>query len=69
MTVYIRQLLYRAKGGADMETNAKLKTVILQARGAGVPSDIIDRNLKKAADKSAVWAWGLWLYYGLLDRQ
>jgi hypothetical protein len=46
-------VLCRAKGGIDLAANARLKTVILQARGLGVPSDIIDRNLKKATDNSA----------------
>lgn len=44
----------RAKAGGDNpDTNAKLKSVMTRARSAGVPNDIIDRNLKRAGDKSA----------------
>eukprot|EP00889_Picochlorum_renovo_P003460 jgi/Picre1/30490/NNA_005854.t1 len=39
-------------GGADPSSNGKLKDVLAQAKSAQVPADIIERNLKKAEDKS-----------------
>ena len=43
----------RAKAGGDNpDTNLTLKSVISRAHGAGVPNDIINRNLKRAGDKS-----------------
>lgn len=40
-------------GGADPIANAKLREVLLQAKAAQLPTDIIDRNLKKAVDKNS----------------
>jgi hypothetical protein len=40
-------------GGADPIANARLRDVLAQAKLAQLPADIIDRNLKKAADKNA----------------
>ena len=40
-------------GGADPMANARLREYLQQAKVAQVPVDIIDRNLKKAADKNA----------------
>lgn len=39
-------------GGADAAANQRLAEVLKQAKQAEVPRDIIDRNLKKATDKS-----------------
>ena len=39
-------------GGADPVTNSKLHDLIKQAKEAGVPKDIVERNLKSAADKN-----------------
>ncbi|GAX77862.1 hypothetical protein CEUSTIGMA_g5304.t1 [Chlamydomonas eustigma] len=41
---------YVKSGGADPVTNAKLDTLIKQAKDLGVPRDIIDRNIKRASD-------------------
>lgn len=35
-------------------TNAKLSDLLKQAKDLGVPKDLIDRNIKRAADKSQV---------------
>lgn len=42
------------QGGADTKSNSKLRLVIQKAKAANVPSDNIDRNIKKAlsADQS-----------------
>jgi transcriptional/translational regulatory protein YebC/TACO1 len=45
-------------GGADPVTNAKLDTLIKQAKDLGVPRDIIDRNIKRASDTKQVRFWG-----------
>lgn len=50
----IGKLLVQAvkAGGADAVANARLKDVLKQAQQASVPKDIIDRNIKRASDKS-----------------
>lgn len=35
-------------GGSDPKTNSRLRLVLLKARAANLPNDIIDRNIKKA---------------------
>lgn len=40
-------------GGADPIANSRLRDVLQQAKLAQVPTDIIDRNLKKASEKDA----------------
>lgn len=40
-------------GGADAVANARLREVLAQAKLAQLPSDIIDRNIKKASEKNA----------------
>ena len=40
-------------GGADVLANARLRDVLQQAKLANVPNDIIERNMKKASDKSS----------------
>ena len=39
-------------GGADAAANQRLAEVLKQAKQAEVPRDIVERNLKKATDKS-----------------
>lgn len=39
-------------GGADPIANSKLGNLLKEAKDLGIPRDIIERNLKKAADKS-----------------
>jgi hypothetical protein len=39
-------------GGVDANANHKLAEVLRVAKAAEVPKDIIERNLKKASDKS-----------------
>jgi len=36
------------QGGPDPKTNTKLRLALQKAKGANVPSDVIDRNIKKA---------------------
>lgn len=38
------------QGGADPKANTKLRLALQKAKGANVPSDVIDRNIKKAAN-------------------
>lgn len=37
------------QGGADPKSNTKLRLALQKAKAANVPSDVIDRNIKKAA--------------------
>lgn len=37
------------QGGPDPKSNTKLRLALQKAKGANVPSDVIDRNIKKAA--------------------
>ena len=39
-------------GGTDVVGNPRLKEVLKQAQQASIPKDIIDRNIKRASDKS-----------------
>lgn len=41
------------QGGADQESNAKLRDVILKAKAANMPNDTIFRNIKKAAGEAS----------------
>ena len=51
---YGKLLLQAAKtGGTDPASNRQLSVLLDQARRAGVPRDIIERNMKRSEDKSA----------------
>ena len=39
-------------GGPNQETNPLLKEALRQAHQAQLPKDVVDRNMKKASDKS-----------------
>ena len=39
-------------GGLNQETNPPLKEALRQAHQAQLPKDVVDRNMKKASDKS-----------------
>jgi len=39
-------------GGTDVVGNPRLKEVLKQAQQASIPKDIIERNIKRASDKS-----------------
>ena len=44
----IRQIEVAAReGGSDIDGNATLRTMVLKARGASVPTDTIDRAIKR----------------------
>ncbi|CAG9463581.1 unnamed protein product [Pedinophyceae sp. YPF-701] len=45
-------IIQAAKENPDPESNAALRDVIAQAKSAGCPKDIIDRNLSRSKDKS-----------------
>lgn len=40
------------QGGNDPVTNVKLAEIIRQAKEAGVPKDVVERNIKNASDKN-----------------
>jgi YebC/PmpR family DNA-binding regulatory protein len=47
-TKVIKEISIAAKlGGGDPDTNARLRTAVLKARGANMPKDNIDRAIKK----------------------
>jgi YebC/PmpR family DNA-binding regulatory protein len=55
------------QGGADPKANSRLRLVLQKARSANMPTDIIDRNIKKAssADQSDYFSLTYELYgYG-----
>ena len=39
-------------GGADPVANGKLGDLLRQCKELGVPKDLVERNLKRASDKS-----------------
>ena len=41
------------EGGPDQETNAKLRTAILNAKAQNMPKDNIDKAIKRASGKDA----------------
>lgn len=60
-----RELAMAAKsGGADPNTNSKLKDAIARAKAANVPNDNIDRIIKKAAGEQGGSVWEEIVYEG-----
>ncbi|NIZ40797.1 YebC/PmpR family DNA-binding transcriptional regulator [Entomospira entomophila] len=51
-TKLIKEIVIAAKGGADIENNAKLRTAVLKARAANMPKDNIDKAIKKGAGET-----------------
>jgi YebC/PmpR family DNA-binding regulatory protein len=53
-TKIIKEIIIAAKeGGGDPETNARLRLAILNAKGANMPKDNIERAIKKAVGSDA----------------
>ncbi|MBR1938794.1 MAG: YebC/PmpR family DNA-binding transcriptional regulator [Spirochaetales bacterium] len=53
-TKLIKEITVAAKmGGADPESNARLRTAVLKARAENMPKDNIERAIKKAAGEDA----------------
>jgi YebC/PmpR family DNA-binding regulatory protein len=53
-TKIIKEIIIAAKeGGGDPETNARLRLAILNAKGANMPKDNIERAIKKAVGSEA----------------
>ncbi len=53
-TKLIKEITVAAKmGGADPESNARLRTAVLKARAENMPKDNIDRAIKKATGEDA----------------
>ena len=49
-TKIIRELTVAAKeGGSDIESNARLRSAVIAARGANMPKDTMERAIKRAA--------------------
>lgn len=44
------------QGGPDALANAKLREALAAAKSAQVPTDIIDRNIKRASESKADYA-------------
>jgi YebC/PmpR family DNA-binding regulatory protein len=54
-TKIIKEIIIAAKeGGGDPDTNARLRLAILNAKGANMPKDNIERAIKKAVGADAV---------------
>ncbi len=53
-TKIIKEIIIAAKeGGADIETNARLRLAVQNAKGANMPKDNIERAIKKASGAEA----------------
>ncbi len=52
------------EGGADPNTNSKLKDVIAKAKANNMPNDTIDRSIKKAAGDASACNYELVTYEG-----
>ena len=48
-TKIIRELTVAARGGADPDSNPRLRTAIAAARGANMPKDTMERAIKRGA--------------------
>lgn len=48
-TKIAREIIVAAKGGPDTNFNAKLRTVVIKARQAGMPKDRIDASIAKGS--------------------
>lgn len=48
-TRLVREITVAARGGADPETNAKLRMAVEQAKKASMPKDTLERAIKKGA--------------------
>lgn len=48
-----REMMVAAKGGPDINFNAKLRTVVIKARQAGMPKDRIDAAIAKGSGTGA----------------
>lgn len=54
LMLYKMQTCSVKSGGPDPVANSKLHDILKQAKDLGVPKDIIERNIKRASDKSQV---------------
>lgn len=52
-TKIAREIIVAAKGGGDINFNAKLRTVVIKARQAGMPKDKIDGAIAKGSGTGA----------------
>jgi YebC/PmpR family DNA-binding regulatory protein len=52
-TKIAREIIVAAKGGPDINFNAKLRTVVIKARQAGMPKDRIDAAIAKGSGTGA----------------
>jgi YebC/PmpR family DNA-binding regulatory protein len=52
-TKIAREIIVAAKGGPDINFNAKLRTVVIKARQAGMPKDRIDGAIAKGSGTGA----------------
>ena len=53
-TKLIKEITVAAKmGGADPDSNARLRTAVLKARAENMPKDNIERAIKKASGEDA----------------
>lgn len=53
-TKIAREIIVAAKGGPDINFNAKLRTVVVKARQAGMPKDRIEAAIAKGSGTGAV---------------
>ncbi len=53
-TKIAREIIVAAKGGPDINFNAKLRTVVIKARQAGMPKDRIDAAIAKGSGTGVI---------------
>ena len=63
-TKIAREMIVAAKGGPDINFNAKLRTVVIKARQAGMPKDRIDAAIAKGSGTGTSEAYETVRYEG-----
>lgn len=63
-TKIAREIIVAAKGGPDINFNAKLRTVVIKARQAGMPKDRIDAAVAKGSGTGTSEAYEVVRYEG-----
>lgn len=63
-TKIAREIIVAAKGGPDINFNAKLRTVVIKARQAGMPKDRIDAAIAKGSGTGTSEAYETVRYEG-----
>lgn len=56
-----KEIMVAARGGADPDSNSRLRLVVEQAKKASMPKDTLERAIRKArACWTAARSWNVW---------